>query len=371
MAETSAKHPLWLKIGFVLYALICLIVFVYVLFPYDVIKERVEESLTLAMGSEVTLGHIRPSLLWGFTIDGLNVKGVRIARELTISPRPLSLFTGTLGLGFNAAMASSGGGEGFLRMPFKKSKKPMEVSLAVTNMDMSSLATLFPPSAKPKGNVSGEFSLVTPRDSFERATGSLTLSWKKGTLPLNLDTLPIDALNFETLDLDARIDKGVVSIEKADLSGEISGTMTGSIRFSKNINRSRLNIAGELSLPEYMRNALGVGMQTSGQGTRFSLRGSLERPRFRMLTPFGSRLNERTGQDVTANGQTPASLNSRIPDRVAPGQAPVPLESRRPEMGRQDVGSPAQTPAPFDNHAPQSSGQEEIQSQQPLEPEGE
>jgi type II secretion system protein N len=366
MAEKRAIHPIWLKVVFVLYTLVCTIVFVYALFPYDVLKGRIEESLTQALGSDVTLGHIRPSFLWGFTVDGFDVKGVRVAKELTISPRPLYLFTGTLGLGFNAAMASSGGGEGYLRMPFKKSKKPVEISLSLTNMDMSSLATLFPPNVKPKGNISGEFNLVTPRDTLDKATGGLSLNWKKGTLPLNLDALPIDALIFDTLEFDAKINKGVISIEKADLAGEISGNMMGNVRFSKNIKRSRLNITGELILPESMRNALGVGMQPSGQTTRFSLRGSLERPRFRLITPYNSRLNNKPGQDNTANGQTSASLDRRMPEKAAPGQAGVPLERLRPEMGKQDVGSPAQSAAPF-----QSLGQDEDQPQQPSQPEGE
>jgi hypothetical protein len=197
----------------------------------------------------------------------------------------LSLLIGTLGLGFNAAMPSSGEGEGFLMVPSRKSRKPMEISLSVANMDMSGLAVLFPPSVKPKGSVSGEFSLVTSRDSLDNAAGALTLTWKKGTIPLNLDTVPLDALTFETLDVDVRIEKGILSIAKADFAGEMSGSMRGSVRLSNALKRSRLNITGELTLPESMRGALGAGGETLGQPTRFSLRGSLDLPRFRMMTP--------------------------------------------------------------------------------------
>ncbi|HPS94433.1 MAG TPA: type II secretion system protein GspN [Deltaproteobacteria bacterium] len=323
MARTRADHPLWLKIGFGLYACLCLVLFVYQRFPYDRLKASVEEDLTRAIGAQVTLGHIRPGILWGFIVEGLDVKGTRVARELSVSPNLLSLLTGRLGLSFSAAMTSTGGGEGYARLPFETSKKPMVVSLSVTNMDMSSLAVLFPPTAKPKGSVTGEFSLITPRDSFGQATGSVTLTWKKGTLPLNIDALPLDAITFETLDLDARIDKGILSVRKADFAGEMSGSMRGNIRFFNEINRSRLNLTGELTLPESMKSTLGAGADTSGRATRFSLRGSLDMPRFRVMTPLGSRISSlvRPVQPAPAAQQQTPAAQQQPP--AAPRQTPA------------------------------------------------
>jgi len=309
MARTRADHPLWLKIGFGLYACLCLVLFVYQRFPYDRLKASVEEDLTRAIGAPVSLGHIRPGILWGFIVEGLDVKGTRVARELSVFPNPVSLLSGRLGLSFSAAMASTGEGEGYARLPSATSRKPLEVSLSVTNMDMSSLAVLFPPTAKPKGSVTGEFSLITPRDSFGQATGSVTLTWKKGTLPLNIDALPLDAITFETLDFEARIDKGVLSVRKADFAGEMSGSMRGNIRFFNEINRSRMNLTGELTLPESMKSTLGAGADTSGRATRFSLRGSLDMPRFRVMTPLGSRISSLVRPVLpapAAQQQTPA-----------------------------------------------------------------
>ncbi|MCU0576823.1 MAG: type II secretion system protein GspN [Desulfobacterota bacterium] len=353
MADVRARSGLWIKAGLGLYAFVCIVLFIWMRFPYDSLKYRIEDALTGVLGAPVALGHIEPSLLWGFRVDSIEIRGNQVAKKLSISPRPWEMFRSSLGFGFHADLVS-GTTEGLMRLPFRKSKRPMEITLDLANVDLNGLSKVFPANMKPRGTVSGELNLKTPRDSLEKAIGSLALTWKKGSLPLGMVTLPFDALTFENLELDGTIDKGLLNFEKVEFTGDFAGTMTGSIRLSRDIKRSRLNITGEMTLPETMRNALGADSASSGQGTRFSLRGSIEKPRFRMLGMHGG---------VRAGRTTPSQDSSL--------QVPSPVARGVPGRARQEAVPQPQVEAPFEQGSDAEFDPDGLDTQQPTEPEGE
>jgi len=353
MVDAGPRYRILIKIGLGLYAALCLVVFIWIRFSYDSIKYKVEDALTNVIGNQVTLGHIKPNLLWGFTVERMEIKGVPVAKRLTISPKPWDIFRGSLGFGFHADLVS-GMTDGHMMLPFRKDKSPMNITVNMTNVDLAALSKVFPPNLTPKGIVSGELNLTTLRNSLDKATGNLALTWKKGTLPLGMESLPFDSLIFENLDFDGRIDKGLLNLEKVDFIGEFSGTMNGSIRFSSEIKRSRLAISGELNLPESIKKSLGPEYDSSGQGTRFSLRGSIERPRFRMLSTNGRQIPSGPVQDANTNSQP----------------QPSPLERRQTERLKQEIASPTQPPASIDRRLPDRKVPDEMQNEKEPEPEG-
>jgi type II secretion system protein N len=352
MADAAARYRIPIKIGLGLYAALCLVIFIWIRFSYDSIKYKVEDALTNVMGNQVTLGHIKPNLLWGFTIDSMEIKGVPVAKQVTISPKPWDIFRGSLGFGFHADLVA-GTTDGHMMLPFRKDKTPMNITVDMTNVDLSGLSKVFPPNLTPKGIVSGELNLITLRNSLDKATGNLALTWKKGTLPLGMESLPFDSLVFENLDFDGRIDKGLLNLEKADFTGEFSGTMNGSIRFSSQMKRSRLAITGELNLPESIKKSLGPEYDSSGQGNRFILRGSIERPRFRMLS---------TNRRQMPAGPLQDDANTN------PQPQPTPFERRQAERLKQEPASPTQPPASIDRRMPDRKVPDEMQNEK--EPEG-
>lgn len=353
MADVRKVSSLWIKIGLGLYACICLVLFIWMRFPYDSLKYRIEDAMTGVLGGPVVLGHIEPSLLWGFRIDGLQIKGNQVASKLTISPKPWEILRGSLGFGYHAVLAA-GEVDGKMRLPFKKSKRPMELTLDMANVDLNGMSKIFPQTMRPQGIISGDLSIMTARESFDKATGSLTLSWKKGSLPLGMPSLPFDALTFENLDLDGTIDKGLLNLEKVEFTGDYSGTMTGSMRLSRDIKKSRLNITGEVTLPEAMRKALGSDAMTSGQGTRFTLRGSVEKPRFRMLGSYAGRMARRPASVSDPSREMPAQTSRRVPERI-----------------RREVTPPSQETEPSVQEETLDLEPEDVEPQQPIEPEGE
>jgi len=271
------------KAGFTLYALCCLIMFIYLQFPYDMLKDRLEQMLSSAFRSEVTLGHMHSHLPLGIAADGMKINTSQVADRIVFHPRLARLFAAELGLDISAELLS-GGIEGFIQTPFKSMGDPFEMVLDVDKVDSAVFSRLLPANMRSSGIISGHAEFKGPSGSIEKAQGLISLQCTDGTIPLTIPRLPLDAIGFKTLDVDARIDKGMLTIEKAELSGDISGTLQGAIRVRDQLDRSRLNLTGELILPEAMKNLAGAGNLDTSSGLKFSLKGTPGRPRFRMLS---------------------------------------------------------------------------------------
>lgn len=258
------------------------------LFSYKLIKEQIENTLTISFGRNVVLGRIIPRLLWGFVVEGLEINSLRIDQKFKVYPHPLDLITGTLGFGFSTDLNPNGGRfEGSLRLPSLTSKGMMKIRLSLDNVDISKLSAFFPEDARPSGIISGKLSFVSPVHSFNKAKGSLDFTWLNGILPLPYDGIPFDALAFDTFSGGSNIDKGILTIEEAVFTGQTPGRINGSIILSDEVKTSRMNITGEMILPPSLNKELGI-KSISDKPSEISLMGILTNMRFRVMTPLGS-----------------------------------------------------------------------------------
>ncbi|HHO76947.1 MAG TPA: type II secretion system protein GspN [Deltaproteobacteria bacterium] len=282
MGRVKTDYSFRTKAGFIVYALFCLIIFVYFRFPYDLLKDRFEHLLSAALGSEVTLGHMHAHLPLALAADGLKINTFLLAKRIVFHPRIVPLLAGELGVDISAGLVS-GGIEGFIKTPLKSMGDPFELVLDVESADAAIFSQLFPANARSTGIITGHGEFQGPSGSIEKAHGAVSLQVRDGTIPLNIPNLPLDMISFKALDVDARMDKGMLTIEKAELNGDISGTLQGAVRVRDRLGMSRLNLTGELIVPDAMRNMLGAGNLGASSGIKFSLRGTADKPLFRML----------------------------------------------------------------------------------------
>ncbi|MBN2297403.1 MAG: hypothetical protein JXM72_02350, partial [Deltaproteobacteria bacterium] len=106
MDRDKKGYTLRAKAGFVVYALCCLIIFIYIQFPYDMLKDRLERTLSSALSSHVTLGHMHSHLPLGLAADGLKINTSEVAKKIVFHPRLARLFTAELGLDISAELLS-------------------------------------------------------------------------------------------------------------------------------------------------------------------------------------------------------------------------------------------------------------------------
>jgi len=312
-----------------LYGLVCLAVFTWVRFPYDALGTRIENGLGAFLGVPVRLGHIRPTWTGGFSVQGVELQGNLIVKTLRLTPYPWEALRGVVGLGYRAEMPA-GSLEGRVALPTRMSSRPMDISLELNEVDLSGISAVFPPSWRPAGLVTGEVRMASPKGALDKMMGSMSISWEKGRLPLGMPSLPFDALVFETMELEGTVEKGIVKIDRGEFTGEFSGNLTGMVRLLKDMRRSRLNLTGEVSLPEAVRASLGAGSPPQGQPARFSLRGTMERPRFRIV-------------GLTQPGGAPAR-----PAVAGASQGQVSAAALRRESERSRIRAGAEVTAPPD-----------------------
>ncbi len=342
MARLQARPDLPLWVGFGVYTLACFLLFTWIRFPYDALRPRMENALARNLGLEVSLGHVRPSLTGGLVVEGVRMHENPVAKKVSISPRPWEAFRGVVGLGFRAELAS-GSLEGRARIPYRKGSRPLDVVLDMREMDLAAFGEVFPPATRPKGSVSGEIRLAAVGGAIDRSAGSVNLSWKKGSIPLNMPSLPFDALVFETLDLEGGIQGGQLTLDRGEFTGEFSGTFTGSVRLGKDARRTRLNITGEINIPDSVRASLGPAAPPPGQAAKFSLRGSVEKPRFRFMGGNAARPD----RIDAASRRREALLNLRQQRALREQAEPVtppPAQAGQPEATPQDRALAPQTP---------------------------
>ncbi|MGI6387815.1 MAG: type II secretion system protein GspN [Desulfomonilia bacterium] len=286
MADEKTFSPRLAKAGIGLYLLFCLMLFILVRFPYDTFRGRLEETMSSLVGRPVTLGYISSSLPFGLKVEEMSIDENPFAKELKIRPGLISLLSGSLDLSVEAFFPS-GSLSGSVRTPLDAMGESLSVTARMDNLDSQALQHLFPSGVCPRGIITGTIDISRPNASPREMEGRADIIWKDGYLPivhspLNLP-LPLDGIQFTTLKLESAMEKGLITLEGLELAGDISGSVKGSIRIMEPLSRSRLNLSGEVSLPPDLALLLGAQAGSSTGGMRFSLRGTLDRPRFRLL----------------------------------------------------------------------------------------
>jgi type II secretion system protein N len=279
MAEAKRGIPFREKAGIAAYGIICLALFTCLRFPYENFRGYLEQVISDKTGRPVDLGPIHSHFPFGIRVDGVNVDGSKYINDLILRPHFLSLATGRFGMDIKALFPS-----GSLVCSFDKPmgtlKTSVDAKVLMDNFDSSLIHVLFGTGIMPKGTISGSIELAGPDPSLKSMGGSASIVWNNGFIPLSDSQLPLDGLKFTSMVMNSHIERGMLTLDKMEMKGDMSGSMKGSIWIMDPPGRSRLNLTGELMLAQ----ALSSAMEGASQGRmRFSLRGSLDRPRFRII----------------------------------------------------------------------------------------
>lgn len=283
MADGRRGVPFLEKVGVAAFCIVCLVVFISIRFPYDTFRGTLEGAFSKALNQPVTLGHVHARFPFGCTVDGMSVNRKPYAKELVIYPHLLSLLTGSMGMDVKAVFPTGSVACSFDK-PFGIAQKSVRASFNMENFDTTLIHTLFSTSTQPKGFITGTVEMAGMSSSVRNMGGKASIVWKDGFIPLADSQLPIDGLKFKTMQMNSRIENGVLTLEKMELKGDVSGTAKGAVRLMEPLRRSRLSLSGEIALPQGMAATMGAAQGVPPRGmVRFSLRGTLDRPRFRIL----------------------------------------------------------------------------------------
>lgn len=277
---------------------LCFVFFLYLLFPYDLIKSRLIAAVQQQLGgqTEVNIESFKPYRFSGLVLKGLEVRlldpaGPKQLLKIQEGRGRVSLFSLIFGKPQVSFVIKTGKGE--LSGSYAQGKESDDLSLDLTSVDLASFPLLAQTLSVPlSSQIDGTVELALDKQRWIRSSGKVDLDF------LNLNIAETE-LSFQgepfvmpqlTLakgrksGLQATLSKGVLSLEALRFEGgDLGLQLAGKVLLSEQFADYRLNLTGNFSASEKLNRALPflfiVEKQKQPDGTYpLSLSGRVARP---------------------------------------------------------------------------------------------
>jgi type II secretion system protein N len=283
---------------------ICFAVFLYWVFPYDMLKDRLLGAVEKGLGEGITLSakHLEPYWFTGVEVDGLTIEGqgeqgsVEFLKVKRVRVRAsfFGLLLGSRKVSFDAEI-----GKGEMSGSVHVSDEALHLDLLFDKLDLASIPFLQAKTgAKWTSRVDGDIRLDIDRQQPARSTGNIDLTFQD--LRLGASQLQLGGMDVALPDLelakgrDSRIRlvlaKGVMNLEALRLAGaDLSLDLKGKVFLSTKFENYRLNVSGIFGVSPKVGEALPflfiIDAQKQQDGTfPISLTGRFAKPSIKIGT---------------------------------------------------------------------------------------
>ena len=247
------KHKiLWLTI----YAITITGVFLYLLFPSDLVRQRLEDAV-YASGIILKTGSLRPSMPLGIRLADLTVRQVQSpgdvifqSETLTFQFNPLSLFQKHRQIHFQGS-AYRGNFDGSVGLvSFTQTTAPVEGNINFQEIDLARYQSpAFPLFKGMEGLVRGSAFYFTDGATGPKPVGKLSLYLSRGAYPLPEPFLGVSRIEFDRGEIQAQMKNGIITLEKLEIyGGQMNCLLSGDIQLADRLDESRLNLKGVLEI---------------------------------------------------------------------------------------------------------------------------
>lgn len=246
------KKTLW----FTLYAVAVTALFSYVLFPSELVRQRIEDSArSFAWGLKTA--SVSPSLPFGLALRDVSLSVPQSdgkpwfrGETLNVQPGWWSFLSKRKTVRFSG-LAYGGKFDGRIGLSsFSQRRPPEEGRLNFSGMDVSRMSL---PGVALMNGVSGlirgavSYDFTQPTDPFPQGTVSVFL--EKASYPLSEPFLGIHRIEIERGEIQGVLRNGVVNLEKIEMFGtQINCFLNGDIRLNDDIMNSVLNLKGVMEI---------------------------------------------------------------------------------------------------------------------------
>jgi type II secretion system protein N len=278
------KHLKW--VGYFLAYVIAFVVFAYVSFPYERLRQFVVSSYN---SSQTTPSDNRleiDSLTWSWRFPGIVAEGVRLvvpappaadgekqpppqyleAQEVFVSASPLALLTGARQASFGAR-ALDGDVSGWA----SDSATSRRLELELDGVNPGTIPQLASTVGLPlAGSLSGHISIEIPEGNFSKAEGTVDLAAEDlvlgdGKAKIQ-NTIALPELHMGAFVLKAQITGGRLKIDECTAQGrDLDLALTGSLRLRPRIEQSIADLELKFSFAEKYRNQSDMTKAIFGQ----------------------------------------------------------------------------------------------------------
>jgi type II secretion system protein N len=282
-------------------------VFLFLTFPYEVLKETISTNVSKMIGAELRIGALSPRLPLGMKAENVRIKlktgesSINVS-ELEAGAALLPLLWGTARA--YASLSNLGGSFDLnIDLPIFKMISgiifPSAVTVAADNYpidDLSDFALTLSSQGRNVnplvsqvlsqlgfgGRLGADIDLEIDTTNVAKSTGNARITLKSAFLKLQ-DSLGLPDQAFSRAEISGNIDKGQFKFDpKSGLTSDGFGfDLAGFIKLKPDVMKSDLNLSIVLSLKEQLKEILGI-LIDGGTGTgkmKLSVKGSLLYPR--------------------------------------------------------------------------------------------
>jgi type II secretion system protein N len=245
------KKALW----FTLYGIFITIVFLYVLFPVDIVKSRLENAAN-SSGFILKTGSLRSSIPLGLKMQNVTLSSGSSLNiyfqgdSLDLQFNPVSFFRKNKHIGLSGRAYGGNFSGRFGLASFSKIYPPQEGKLTIKNIDLGKYAFIKTLMGREiAGQASGNWTFNNSAD--RNYSGIINLFLSKGTFALAEPFLGLSRIDFNRGEIKATIKNGIVKLEKLEIFGpQLDCSLNGDIMLADDFRNSRLNLSGEMIIAD-------------------------------------------------------------------------------------------------------------------------
>jgi type II secretion system protein N len=231
-------------------------VFLYLLFPSQLVLQRLEAAVNSA-GYLLKAGSLRPSLPLGIKLKDLTVHPVQASSDtlfqgefMDLQFNPFSIFRKSKTVYFNSRAygGSFDGRADFLS--FDQTNPPAGAKIHFQDVDIARCnPAVFPLIRGMTGRAEGSMSYVLDNPANRISTGKMLLFLTGGSYALPEPFLGISRFEYDRGEVSAKWQKGSVTLEKFEIFGSrMKCSFQGDIQLAPRLEESRLNLKGVLEM---------------------------------------------------------------------------------------------------------------------------
>jgi type II secretion system protein N len=278
-------------LGYAGFALLCLLIFAVLFFPYRSLELRLEQELAKSTGLNVAIDELQYGFPFGLAFDSLALTPRQAATPVSIRITEGRLSLNPLSLAANRLKAELHGHvlDGTLRLVTRsRAVGPHLPARLETDWDAVDLSQLdrvwdrIPEINAVQGRSSGHSSLTVDGRQLSALDGAGEIELSQAAAEL---TLPgVDAVNLKNVAGKAnwKLEQGELRINRCDLQGRgVQGELHGTVGLSPRLHRSRLDLEGRLSVTQAQPQLFSLMRRNfKSQSMEFALKGQAGAPIF-------------------------------------------------------------------------------------------
>jgi type II secretion system protein N len=245
------KRSLW----FILYGVAITAVFLYLLFPAELVLNRLETFADSAAFS-IKLDSLKPSVPLGIKLKNLTVSSAQPG-EVFFQGEMLDVQASLLSFlqkhSFINVTGRAYGGDFSGRIGFASWNKvypPLEGKLDFQNIDLGKYSFIKTEMGREiGGKIRGSLFYSNTSETNSATTGNLALFLVRGSYPLTEPFLGLSRIEVDRGEIQAQLKNGVIKIGKLEISGpQINCSLKGEITVADDFKNSQLNLTGVLEI---------------------------------------------------------------------------------------------------------------------------